>query len=145
MNKKRLILLFACCYIICVIVLSIYQHGNVLSRVEYIRMNREMGFWNYNLIPFKTIGTQLSAAYLWDLLIKNLAVTVPLGMAFAGMKEKIWKSFLWAGGIIVGKEILQFVTMTGYFDVDDIIVNLSGAALGVFLYKVFKRTAGSKK
>lgn len=108
-------------------------------------MNREMGFWNYNLIPFKTIGTQLSAAYLWDLLIKNLAVTVPLGMAFAGMKEKIWKSFLWAGGIIVGKEILQFVTMTGYFDVDDIIVNLSGAALGVLLYKVFKRTAGSKK
>ena len=38
MNKKRLILLFACCYIICFIVLSIYQHGNVLSRVEYLSL-----------------------------------------------------------------------------------------------------------
>ncbi|WP_420836049.1 VanZ family protein [Paenibacillus fonticola] len=40
--------------------------------------------------------------------------------------------------IIVGIEALQFITMLGYFDVDDIILNFVGCLIGTSMYDLVR-------
>jgi glycopeptide antibiotics resistance protein len=83
----------------------------------------------------------------WFLLINlvgNILVFVPLGFGLAGalyqgrVKQIIWQAAL--GGFILSLaiELLQLTTLSRSTDVDDLIFNTLGAALGASLYAVFK-------
>lgn len=98
-----------------------------------------------NLVPFKTIrlfyngwisGT-VSAKWAAVNLLGNIAAFSPFAffMPLLIKKQKKFFTFLLTMIVIVSLiEILQLVINAGYCDVDDLILNVSGA---VFLYAVF--------
>ena len=103
---------------------------------------------NYSLIPFHTISNYIrvlyksSSAVLLRIvvinLVGNVVMLVPLGFflplnwqCFRGF----WKCMGWIVLIIVGVELVQFVTLLGSLDVDDLILNAAGGAVGYGLWK----------
>ena len=101
-----------------------------------------------NLIPFRTLTHQLrlltAADRPWLIrhaavnLLGNILLFVPLGIFL----PKLWtplrrfrKTLLAVAGIIALVEIVQVLTLLGRCDIDDLILNLIGAAIGYRLYK----------
>ena len=107
---------------------------------------------NTNLIPFLTIQNYRyvlhhsdSTYMLWHCFI-NLAGNVLLFVPIGWMLPKLWKwfrrffrFFITCLGIIFLVEILQLFTLLGRFDIDDIILNLTGMILGFLLYLPFSK------
>ncbi len=96
-----------------------------------------------NLIPFHTIAEFWDAlqngsrSHAFINLAGNVVLFVPLGFLLPRVFPKA-KTF---GGcmllvflIMLCVEILQLVTLLGSFDVDDLILNIIGAAVGYVLY-----------
>lgn len=100
-----------------------------------------------NLIPFATIRR------FWRLLYSqhshlaklgvvnlggNVAMFVPLGFLLPGASPRFagfWRTFLAAGLLICAVEILQMLLLVGSCDVDDLILNLAGVAIGYGMYR----------
>ena len=80
---------------------------------------------NYNLIPFKSIGEQLShfsEGWARFNLLGNIIPFVPFGFLLPVVSEKInsFIKILFAGfGFLLFVEVFQFFTRLGSFDVDD--------------------------
>lgn len=127
-----------------------------------------MGYWeqvrqNLNLQPFRTIGNYWNILtnkdyYLdkWGAysiyryyarhsainILGNVALFIPLGVFLPLLWRKMrkwWKTWLTTLVIMTGVEVLQLFTLTGSCDVDDLILNLLGAALGYGLFCVMRR------
>ena len=104
-----------------------------------------------NLVPFRTIGSYIAKGTYRQLLVNiagNLVCLMPLGILLPLCFEKQKKPlvFLLTGaGISAGAEILQFITLSGSCDIDDIILNAGGAFLmfGItkikFIEKILRR------
>jgi len=101
-----------------------------------------------NLIPFSTVaefwnalsGTSRTHAVIN--LAGNVIMFVPLGFLLpcAFPRAGTFRgSMLWALIIIVCVEILQLVTLLGSLDVDDVILNMLGAAMGFAVYRILCR------
>ncbi len=107
---------------------------------------------NINLIPFKTIKLFLKAMqgsfsdYAVRHSIINLAgnviMFVPLGFFIPSVFSKYSSFFkcisVCSIGIIV-VEILQLFTLLGSCDIDDFILNISGASVGYGLFRTILR------
>lgn len=141
MNKKSLwmkiiwwvyiLLLF------CIVILkfggSVSELGNRISAVPFGT--------NYNLIPFKSIGEQLehfSEGWARFNLMGNIIPFAPFGFLLPMVSEKettllkvLRDGFLF----VLFAEIFQFFTRLGTFDVDDIILNMSGVFVGYLLIR----------
>ena len=105
-----------------------------------------------NLTPLHTIRRQLHL--LSDLerpwlirhsainLLGNVILFIPLGIFLPMLAEKLRKfrkTLLCAAGLITAVELAQVLTLLGRCDIDDLILNLLGAAVGYGLYKwIFK-------
>ena len=103
---------------------------------------------NLNLTPFRTLRLflrllddhrpYLVRAALVNLL-GNVVMFVPLGLflplIFIRLR-KLWRTMLVASLLITAVEITQLFTLVGCCDIDDLILNLLGAALGYGLYKL---------
>lgn len=101
-----------------------------------------------NLIPFHTI------ALYWKLLsrpafrqsaiinlVGNVVMFIPLGFLLprvSGKQNRAWKVLLTTTVIITLVELIQYVTLLGSCDIDDLILNLAGAAMGYILHKVIR-------
>lgn len=112
------------------------------------------GYWeqlrdNVNLIPFFTIGQFIrtanftSSPYLLRHAFINLAgnvvMFVPLGFflpCFWRGLRPFWRGLLACAGCIAIVELVQLFTLLGSLDVDDLILNLAGAAVGHGLYRL---------
>lgn len=106
------------------------------------------GYWStlsqhLSLMPFHTIrlfanvllgnygdGSRRSAIIN---LLGNVIMFLPLGFlppllwkAF----NKLWKTLLWGAGIIVCVELVQLFALVGNCDIDDLLLNLVGIAMG---------------
>lgn len=96
-----------------------------------------------NLVPFATImrytvhlrsGIDLFLVNI----VGNVIFFIPMGIlrqAFKKLKN-IWLYILIVLVIILLLEVLQFVTMSGTFDVDDMLLNMIGALIGYRLFKI---------
>jgi len=101
-----------------------------------------------NLIPFRTLRHQWKLLFMADRpwLIRhslinlwgNILLFLPLGIFL----PKLWtqlnnfrKLLLTTAGIIVAVELTQVLTLLGRCDIDDLILNLIGAAMGYGIYK----------
>ena len=107
---------------------------------------------HFNPVPFRTIGlylgllerpsrpwlVRLARINLWG----NLLLFVPLGllppMLFQKMRQ-FWKTLLLAAVVMLTVEMLQMLLLVGTCDVDDLILNLLGAAMGYGLYSLHRR------
>lgn len=110
---------------------------------------------NMNLIPLKTISSYLrlirrtSSSYLMRIAVVNLAgnvvMFVPLGFFLPCLWRKLrkfWKTMALSLMIVVAVELVQLLTLLGSLDVDDLILNLPGAALGYGLFRLAEKKIG---
>ena len=95
-----------------------------------------------NLIPFKTeidYFKQLAEHSINTRTVimnigVNLILFLPMGMAlpvlFENKFNKLWKVLFLVVAVVIICETIQFVTVRGSADIDDVILNTVGAAIG---------------
>jgi len=106
------------------------------------------GFRGANLVPGRSIANGLSSANL-DLalfnIVGNVVMFIPLG-ALAGSVFRWRLTRVVAAGLLTstGIEVVQFAIGRSA-DIDDIVLNTTGTALGVLLCLVVAHVAGSQR
>lgn len=104
--------------------------------------------YRYNLIPFTEIkrfwSLGLRLLFLLNV-IGNIAIFMPFGYLIPRVaKENSWRiprfglTTVYALMFSLFVELLQLLTKVGVFDVDDIILNVTGAVLGYLLHCIIK-------
>ena len=75
-------------------------------------------------------------------LFGNIILFIPLGYflprLWKGLR-KWWRTWCMTLIIMTAVELSQFFTLRGTCDVDDLILNLLGAAMGYCLFRIFKK------
>ena len=124
----------------------------------YLLFNRPggiegMDYWtqiqaNLNLEPFHTIRLFLNVlnkqAYCTAALINlggNVIMFIPLGFFLPRVYpklQKFWHTTLATVLIITAVELTQLFTLLGSCDIDDLILNVIGAAIGYGIFKLAK-------
>lgn len=141
-NKPMKIYLYAIfiLYIITLIKLTLFDsdYGRVgLNFFDWSKENFEVYVRNNNLIPFKTIIEYITRQDRVAIinLLGNLIAFAPMGLFLPLLFKKQNKLNI---AIILVIEVLQFLSLSGSFDIDDLILNLLGALLIYGLYKIRK-------
>lgn len=132
---------------ICVVLFIIY----IISLVYFVFFAEILGrtdvvdSFRYNLRPFKEIlrfiryYDQVGLKAVFINVVGNVAVFVPFGY-FVGIFEKepkvMWKGIALALAFSVSIELIQLVAKVGICDVDDVILNTLGGAIGIILYRI---------
>jgi glycopeptide antibiotics resistance protein len=99
------------------------------------RSGHPHGVYSINLIPFSTIWVYLSQNHV-PLQIKvinllgNILVFLPLGVFIAHYIKKVMYRLWLAIGIPFFIESVQVMTFTGVGDIDDVLLNAFGVAIG---------------
>ncbi|MFV0466530.1 MAG: VanZ family protein [Lachnospiraceae bacterium] len=104
--------------------------------------------YHYNFIPFKeilrfwTYRDILSMRVVCLNLIGNVIVLIPFGMFLPMLLKKCRKwicVILLSFVLSLSIELVQLVARVGSFDVDDMILNTIGGAIGFLLYLLLRR------
>lgn len=117
----------------------------LIDKIDSVKRNRAIGFWNINLIPFRSIGTQLARINQdWALfnIVGNIIAFIPFGflLPLAHPKSRgVIRMFIIAFLSVLSIETFQLITMLGTFDVDDIILNVPSILLGYGLLVLLQR------
>jgi glycopeptide antibiotics resistance protein len=99
-------------------------------------------FSNLHILPLGTIRSQLAFGLLHSearQLIGNVVLFVPLGLllpAAVRTCRRLWVTLVVAAGLSVLIEIVQALLPSHTTDVDDVILNTVGAALGFLAFSV---------
>ena len=135
-------------FVIASAILYIYFLFNVLF-IQFgrgnIALSEHMRFvYAFNLTPFKTIAEYCAAfidgnrgAAIMNL-AGNLLLLLPLGFYLPFLVRKMAKIGVYAvvvSAVIIFIEVAQMMTRTGSLDIDDFILNLSGALIGIAICK----------
>ena len=103
--------------------------------------------YHYNLIPFHEIKRFIHYYEVLGIeavllnLVGNVAAFMPFGFflpVFSGRCRTILNTVLYSFELSVLVEVIQLITKVGSFDVDDIILNTLGGALGYVVYKIVR-------
>jgi glycopeptide antibiotics resistance protein len=113
---------------------------------EFARYKISEGKKRANMVPFKTIklmqSDRLSEEYRTDNIAGNIVGFIPLGilfpLLFVGLR-RLWRTVLMVFLVSLGFEVTQLVTGIGIFDIDDLILNVSGGIIGYLLIVLFLR------
>ncbi len=106
---------------------------------------------SYNLVPFKTIGEfwrilresvgveHAEALVIFAIanLLGNVVLFIPLGLFPLLLRKKstsVWRVPTCCLGAVIAVELAQYATGLGSADIDDLILNMLGAAIGWGLY-----------
>lgn len=104
----------------------------------------ELGY-RYNLIPFLEIrrGIEHIDAVGYRYVMVNIAGNIAAFMPFGFLLSFVTKRRIYAGNatlytflLSLSAEVIQLLSMTGAFDVDDLILNTVGGALGYVCYVI---------
>lgn len=85
------------------------------------------------LIPFWINGIRKSD-------IMNIFILIPIGFFLPVLNKKIISTALTGLFCTISIEILQYITCTGFFDINDIIMNETGVIIEYRLWKIFNKT-----
>jgi len=133
-------------YILIVIKVIIFKYPYEELRAIASSWRRDVileGLGTANFTPFKTIKMYIDYAYKLNSvenLAGNVLVFVPFGFLFpfvAREGERFFVMFVHAFVFILGIEVFQLFSAFGAFDVDDILLNCLGAAMGYGIYRIF--------
>lgn len=147
---KRNIKIFFVIYLILLITLVLFDKDsrNTFTLIFLASKERLNNYLSNkaNLIPFATITEYFDSNYaiigkslFFENVYGNFIMTSPfaffLPMIFD--KQKKFKNFLIAIiAIVIGIEILQLLTLSGAFDIDDFILNVSGSLVMYGILKI---------
>lgn len=145
MNAKGRKLNTALFIIYCAVMLwLLFDRSGSIEGVEYWEQVQQ----SLNLVPLHTILQYVrllssSREILVQLavinLVGNVVMFIPLGFFLPRVFPKLrrlWKTLLATGLSISLIEIVQLFTLLGSCDIDDLILNLIGAALGFWIWKL---------
>lgn len=142
-NRKMFLRTIWWVYILLLFVVVVIKFRGSVSALADKICSTEFGT-NYNLVPFKTIDTQLehiSEGWAVINVLGNIIPFVPFGFLLPTYfkKAKTFKKVFAVGFLfIVFAEAFQFITRLGSFDVDDIILNMVGIIFGYILLRVLQ-------
>lgn len=150
-TKKKVLAIIWWIYIVLLLVVVVIKFngsfGELRDRVNSYSME---GSINYNLIPFRSLGAQVShISQGWALknLLGNLVSFMPFGfllpIAYGKINTYI-KVFIVGCLSIISMELLQLITKLGSFDVDDIILNMVGVSIGYLAVCFMKRSLNKR-
>jgi glycopeptide antibiotics resistance protein len=129
-------------FIFVFIVIKFTSIPDIIERIKLTIIYRSEGVWNVNLIPLRTISSQLEhLTEGWALknLIGNIFPFVPVGflipLSYQGLR-RLYRTFFVIFAVIALMETFQLLTGLGAFDIDDIILNLIGGTAGYFIYRI---------
>lgn len=114
---------------------------------------REVGEIRSNLIPFKTITNYFLNFHKFNLniiginIIGNFVIFMPIQYFIMQISNiKNWRVIIIIDILIIlGVEFLQFITHTGIFDVDDIILNLTGMLIAYLSIQFYEKRKNKKE
>lgn len=100
-----------------------------------------------NFVPFKTIISyfellsedRINTGTVVINLLANILLFLPMGMVLPclfGKLQKFWTTVVTVLGVILATEVVQLVFQLGSFDIDDFILNISGAMFGYSLIRI---------
>lgn len=144
-NTIRLIfLLLFLIYLLVLVQKVILKDGMALHLAALNdQLTFEQRLYSVNFVPFKTIlvylGGKEDLRIAAENLLGNIIAFAPMGFLLPIITKKFRKViyiFLIALAVSLLIEILQFVFVLGSTDIDDVILNVSGALLGLCAYKV---------
>ena len=129
--------------------------GSFYELSDRIDSYSSQGSVHYNLIPFRSVQTQIKYITQWwalKNLLGNIIPFIPFGfllpITYKKFSSAIKVLFVGLASILL-IETFQFFTKLGSFDVDDIILNMIGIVCGYLICWVFnhifikERTANS--
>ena len=132
-SKKNSGQLFLLLYVLILVYLLFFSEG-------YGRVADAEREFRYNFVPFVEIRRfwvyrkQLGMFALFTNIFGNVLGFMPYGFVLSGDKPKNakWLFYLLLSGFSISLtvEVIQLITRAGCFDVDDMILNTLGAALG---------------
>ena len=119
--------------------------GSFYELSDRVNTYSMQGSINYNLIPFRSMSAQIERITQWWAL-KNLLGNIIPFIPFGFLLPITYKKFSSAISIfVIGLasilliESFQFFTKLGSFDVDDIILNMTGIVCGYVIFLVTNR------
>ena len=147
-EKKRRMLWALFCLYCAVMLWLLFAREEATGDLSYWEQMR----LRINLTPFHTIFKQLRRLVRfhepWGVrhsfvnLGGNVLLFVPLGMFLPLLWKrlrKLWRVLLATAMIIALVEAMQVLTLLGRCDVDDVILNVLGAAMGYGVYKLMEK------
>lgn len=128
------------------VILKIDQ-GSLASTIRWIKRDREQGFWNYNIVPFRTIMDYMNPerGLGMENVLGNTVPFMPLGF-FLGIipkRAKTVRVFIESFLIILLLELIQLVFCIGFFDIDDIILNVISSMFGFLVFVILRKVISS--
>lgn len=157
-KEKRVWNILFCLYGVLMLIL-LFDRSSMAGDIPYWQ---QVGA-NMNLQPFHTIGNFMDVLlrkeyYLekWGSaltyagqarlavvnLLGNVVMFVPLGFFLPKVsprQRKFWRAMVTTALIILLVEMIQLFSLRGICDVDDLILNVLGAAIGYALYQMFTK------
>ena len=121
---------------------------NLAMSRELVRDMREGGWQVYNLVPFSSYGEIWKdpagnvMRIIWHIAMFAVLAFL-LSAAFEDMPMKKRCALLLVYALL--PEVVQFVLSIGLFDIDSVIQNIFGAALGLLAAWAFVRLFGRRK
>lgn len=121
---------------------------NLTMSRELVRDMREGGWQVYNLVPFSSYSsfvidpTGSIMRIIWHIAMFAILAFL-LSAAFEDMPLKKRCALLFVYALM--PEVVQFVLSIGLFDIDSVIQNIFGAALGLLAAWAFVRLFGRRK
>ena len=119
--------------------------GSFYELSDRVNTYSMQGSINYNLIPFRSMSAQIERITQWWAL-KNLLGNIIPFIPFGFLLPVTYKKFSSAISVfVIGLasilliESFQFFTKLGSFDVDDIILNMTGIVCGYVIFLVTNR------
>ena len=146
--KKCIILLFIIYCLALVYVLFLHNSYRVGLNTFGVKLFTKEHLDMCNIIPFKTIveyferikNHTINTNIVVTNLLVNLILFLPMGMAIPVLCEKkinkFWKFLIFIIILTCIIEIIQFVTLMGTTDVDDIILNTIGGCIGYGIVQI---------
>ena len=103
-----------------------------------------------NLVPFSTVGEYFGYLLEGEYMVRqaiinlggNVIMFIPLGIFLPLLWEKMrcfLPHVLTTAGIITTVELIQLFTLRGALDIDDLILNVVGSAVGFAFYHAIRR------
>ena len=140
--------LFFAVYILFVIKVIIFKYPMDQLRAIADTWHKDVileGLETANFVPFRTIKMYIDYAYKLNSLENlggNLLVFVPMGFLLPLISEDMQRFsevLINVFTFVLGIEVFQLFSAFGAFDVDDILLNCLGAAIGYGCYKIIGR------
>lgn len=135
-RKIRMHTFWAVAYLSALVEITVIRGGASLSAL------REGGRIAPQLIPLHTMIEEWRAG-VWPMLyhtLGNLAWFVPMGLLC--VRKRLWVALGLGAAASAGIEMMQYLLASGTPDVDDIILNALGAALGWAMGRAFQWICG---